>query len=344
MLYVDNRRIGDHGIGRFTRQVLIDLEYQPIELKSDPNSPLDPFRLALHLRRLRPGDLFFSPGYNPPVRCPVPFLYTLHDLNYVDRPESSSPLKRLYFAAFVKRACREAACVLTVSEFSRGRIVEWSGISPDKVVNVGSGVGPAFNLDVAPYRFRSPFILCSSNRKKHKNEFRQIEAFSKSGLAKELALVFTGDPTPELADCIRRNGVAGSVHFLGRVPDEQLPSLYRGAEAVTFVSLYEGFGLPVVEAMACGTPVLTSNTTALPEVAGDAALLANPTSVEEMSHSLARIVRDAPLRKRLREAGLKRAKELTWEKTRNSVHSLIFASAGLGSDGAGLKPLPATYK
>src|ERR1035441_4783819 len=116
MIYADSRRIGDHGIGRFARHVLADIDYVPVLLKSDPDSPLDPWRLARSLSSLTPRDLFFSPGYNPPLHCPAPFVFTLHDLNHLDRPENSSPLKRLYYATVVKSACHRSASILTVSE------------------------------------------------------------------------------------------------------------------------------------------------------------------------------------------------------------------------------------
>lgn len=333
MLYVDDRRIGDHGIGRFARHVLAGLDYCPVPLKTDPDSPLDPVRLTRALGKLQTGDLFFSPGYNPPIRCPAPFLFTLHDLNHLDRDENSGPLKRLYYALIVKRACHRAARVLTVSEFSRRRIIEWSGVLPEKVVNVGNGVGTEFNPNVTPYRFPFPYILCVTNRKKHKNEFRQVEAFAKAGLDNKFVLAFTGEPTAALTDCINRHGLSAQVHFLGKVPDAQLPSLYRGAEAMLFASLYEGFGLPVIEAMACGTPVVTSNTTALPETAGDAALLVDPTSVEQISQALLRIIRDVSLRRRLRDAGVDRARQFSWANTASKVRKLLAANLLQSAEG-----------
>jgi glycosyltransferase involved in cell wall biosynthesis len=323
MIYADPRRIGTHGIGRFTRYVLSGINYCPIALTTNPNSPYDPVRLALVLRKLAPGDLFFSPGYNPPLDCPAPFIYTLHDLNHIDRPENSSPIKRLYYAAFVKRACRLASRVLTVSEFSRRRIIEWSGVSPDKVLNVGSGVGPEFNPDVAPYRMPFRYVLCVGNRKGHKNELRQVEAFARAQIARDIHIVLTGEPTVEIVQCAARYGASERVHFLGQVPDEDLPSLYRGAAVLLFASLYEGFGLPLVEAMACGTPVITSNITSLPEIAGEGALLVKPTCVSNIGDALERLLVDNALREQLRAAGLLQASQFTWERTAAQVRSAI---------------------
>jgi glycosyltransferase involved in cell wall biosynthesis len=110
---------------------------------------------------------------------------------------------------------------------------------------------------------------------------------------------------------------------MGVVPEEKLPSLYRGAEALVFASLYEGFGLPLLEAMACGTPVVAANTTALPEVAGDAALLVDPTSVEQIAGAMEQIVSDTSLRRRLREKGLAQAAQFSWASTTARVHELL---------------------
>jgi glycosyltransferase involved in cell wall biosynthesis len=329
MLYADDRRVGDHGIGQFARQVLTGIRYSRVTLKSDPDSPLDPLLLTRFLRKLKPDDLFFSPGYNPPLSCPAPFLVTLHDLNHLDRPENSNAPKRLYYEVIVKRACHMAAAVLTVSEFSRQRIAEWSGVAVNKIINVGCGVGPEFHPDVASHPLEFPYIFCASNRRKHKNEFRLVEAFARSEVAKEIRLVLTGEPTVELMHHIKRNGVQQRVHFMGHVPAAELPSLHRSAQAHVFPSLYEGFGIPAIEAMACGTPLVTSNTTALPEVVGDAALLVDPTSVDQIAEAITRILHHSALRQELRARGFARAAQFPWTRTTSLVRrAMRQASAG----------------
>jgi glycosyltransferase involved in cell wall biosynthesis len=327
MIYADQRWIGDHGIGRFARRVLDGLDYSPVPLASHPASPLDPLRLARALGGLNGTDLFFSPGYNSPLFCSSPFIFTLHDLNHLDRAENSSALKRLYYATVLKRACHRAVNILTVSEFSRGRIIEWSGVAAKKVINVGCGVDPEYHAGCAPSELPFPYVLCVSNRKRHKNEFRTVQAFARAELAAGTRLVFTGNPTAELADFIERQHVTSRVHFAGVVPDSKLPSLYRSAEALVFVSLYEGFGLPVLEAMACGTPVVTANTSALPEVAGDAALLVDPTSIEQITEALQRIVTDSSLRQQLRSKGLAQAARFSWASTTARVQTLLAGNA-----------------
>jgi glycosyltransferase involved in cell wall biosynthesis len=329
MIYADQRWIGDHGIGRFARRVMAGLDYRPVSLVSPPASPLDPWRLTRELGKLTDGDLFFSPGYNSPLFCGSPFVFTLHDLNHIDRPENSSPLKRLYYATVLRRACSRAARILTVSEFSRRRIIGWSGVPPEKVFNVGCGVDPEFHPGVDSYGLSFPYLVCVSNRKLHKNEFRVVEAFARAQIAAEIRLVFTGKPTAELTAFIERCKVTPRVHFEGMVPDVILPSLYRSAEALVFPSLYEGFGLPVLEAMACGTPVVTANTSALPEVAGDAALLVDPTSVEQIAGAIERIASDGFLREQLRKKGLVRAAAFSWSGPAARVRSVLAGAAHL---------------
>jgi glycosyltransferase involved in cell wall biosynthesis len=323
MLYADQRWIGNHGIGRFARHVLAGLDYCPVRLASHPAAPLDSWRLARALAKLTRDDLFFSPGYNSPLFCASPFILTIHDLNHIYCPENSSPFKRLYFATVLKRAGHRAAKILTVSEFSRAQIIEWSGVPPEKVFNVGCGVDPAYHPGVDPYEFPFPYLLCVSNRKRHKNEFRVVEAFARAGVAVEIRLVFTGEPTSDLADCIERHRVTQRVEFVGVVPEAKLPSLYRGAEALVFPSLYEGFGLPLLEAMACGTLVVTSNTTAMPETSGSAALLVDPTSVEQIARAIEQIMSDHSLRQQLREKGMARAAQFSWASTATRVHEIL---------------------
>jgi glycosyltransferase involved in cell wall biosynthesis len=323
MIVADQRWIGDHGIGRFARHVLAGLDYRPVPLGGHPAAPLDAWRLSRALRKLTGNDLFFSPGYNTPLSCPCPFIFTIHDLSHIFCPENSSPLVRLYYATIMKRACHRAAKILTVSEFTRGQIVDWSGVSAGKVFNVGCGVDAAYHPNGELYGLPFPYLLCVSNRKKHKNEFRIVEAFSKAAVELQLHLVFTGEPTRPLADRIERLGVASRVSFVGRVPEAKLPSLYRGATALVFPSLYEGFGLPVVEAMACGTPVLTANVAAMPETAGGAALFVDPTSVEQIADAIERIVSNTNLRERLRRDGLERARGFVWKNTARGVYEML---------------------
>jgi glycosyltransferase involved in cell wall biosynthesis len=323
MIYADQRWLGHHGIGRFARHVLPGLDYLPIPLGSHPAAPLDSWFLARALRKLTRRDLFFSPGYNTPLFCSAPFVFTIHDLSHIYCPENSSPSIRLYYATVMKRACHRAAAILTVSNFTRSQIIDWSGVSPEKVSNVGCAVDPTYRPGEESYGLAFPYLLCVSNRKPHKNESRIVEAFAQANLDPQIHLVFTGLPTVDFASRIAACRLSSRIDFMGVVPEARLPSLYRGAKALIFPSLYEGFGLPVLEAMACGTPVVTSNLTALQEVAGDAALLVDPTSTAQIAAAMEQIVSDTALRKQLRQKGLTRATEFSWSTTACRVRELL---------------------
>lgn len=323
MIYADQRWIGHHGIGRFSRHVLAGLDYRPVSLSSNPAAPLDSWFLARALSPLTRNDLFFSPGYNTPLFCRSPFVFTIHDLSHIYCPEISSPLLGLYYATVVKRACHRAARILTVSEFTRKQIIDWSGVSPDKIVKVGCAVDAAYQPNGDSYGLPFAYFLSVSNRKRHKNEFRIVEAFAKAGLDPQIHLVFTGEPVADIVRSIEAHQLRSRVTFVGIVPEAKLPSLYRGAEALIFPSLYEGFGLPILEAMACGTPVVTANTTAMPEVAGDAALLVDPSSAKQIAHAMGRILSDTPLRQQLRDKGIARAAQFSWTNTVSRVREVL---------------------
>ena len=326
MIYADQRWTGNDGIGRFARHVLTRLDYRPAPLNSNPAGPLDSWFLARALRRLESTDLFFSPGYNTPLFCQAPFVFTIHDLIHIYCPESKRPQTQLYYATVMKRACRRAIRILTVSEFTREQVIHWSGVSPQKVVNVGNGVESTYRPEGDVYGLPFPYLLSVSNRKPHKNEFRIVEAFAKANLAPRIHLVFTGEPSAKLSRWIAAQQVRSRVDFVGTVPEERLPSLYRGAQALVFPSLYEGFGIPILEAMACGTPVVTSNITAMPEIAGGAALVVDPRSVEQISRAIEQIVSETCCRQSLRDIGLARAARFSWERTAQTVHEVLWSS------------------
>lgn len=275
------------------------------------------------------GACVLSPGYNAPLFAVRPYVFSIHDLNHIDRPENSSLLKRLYYRFIMRRAARGAFRVLTVSKFSMRRIIDWADVDPMRVINVGDGVDEAYRPDVLPYTPGYRYLLCVSNRKAHKNEPRVLQAFSQTAVDPDIRLIFTGRANEALLGHCRQYGVANRIVFAGRVAEEDLPSLYRGAIALVFPSLYEGFGLPVIEAMACGTPVLTSNTTSLPEVAGDAALLVDPLSVNEIAAGIERLCTDIVLRETLQRKGLLQAARFRWSDVATRVKAAL---AGLESD------------
>ena len=314
----DSRWIGDHGIGRFAREVFERIDcLEEIGISGKPTGKLDFLWLTLYL--VRNKKFFFSPGYNAPILFLKRSVITVHDLNHVDIEHNTSILKKIYYRLILKRACKRCHKVLTVSEFSRQRIAEWAGIPKDKIVVVGNGVSDAFNDGVPPYEHEKPFIFIAGNRKLHKNEHAALRSFSKSSLRNSHSVFMTCNLTEELSSLIKELGITDNTIFRGRVTDKELASIYKGASVLFFPSLYEGFGLPVIEAMSCGTPVITSNTTSLGEISGDAALLVDPTNINEMTYALESVCTDEHLRKALILKGFERCKRYTWENTINII-------------------------
>jgi glycosyltransferase involved in cell wall biosynthesis len=323
-ILADTRWVGSHGIGRFAREVTSRL-HNVISLPSDlapyPFHRLDIPLIAWSLHRYRPG-VYFSPGFNPPVWSPVPFVFTIHDLILLEFPEEASSLMQPYFRWVVKSAARRAYRVLTVSEFSKKEILEWSGLSEEKVVVVGNGVGAEFTPIGPSYNPGYKYLLYVGNHRPHKNLSRLLRAFSKLQ-ANGLRLVISGEPDKTLQIQIEILNLGSRVCFTGFIPDANLPDLYRGAIALIFPSLYEGFGLPPLEAMACGTPVITSNVSSLPEVVGDSAILVDPFDENALSYNIEKLINDDDLRKYLSLKGISRSKQFTWERTAKLTQSIL---------------------
>lgn len=324
----DARWIGNHGIGRFARELRKMLPgLVSFRAKRCPWHPLDPLLLGLRLKSANP-KLFFSPGYNSPVGWSGSFVFTLHDLHHLCVPDNSNPLKRAYYRHIIRPACHAADFVLTVSEYSRREIAEWSKVSEERIVNVSNGVGPPFIPVGRRYEPGYPYLLYVGSRKPHKNIPRLLRAYAISGVRDDVHLLLSGEPDKQTSLEISRLALDGYIHFADLSSDVSLAEAYRGAEAFLFPSLYEGFGLPPLEAMACGVPVLTSNVCSLPEVVGDAALLVAPLEVEEIAEGVRRLVRDTGLRGQLREKGLQRAKQFCWESTARITSQVLELATG----------------
>lgn len=319
----DSRWIGNHGIGRFAAEVLQRLTYLvPFHAQRRPWHPLDPALLGITLRGLQP-KLFFSPGYNSPVWWPGSFIFTLHDLHHLRVSEDSSVLKRSYYQHVIQPACHKAAAVFTVSEFSRHEIAEWARLDVQKIVNVGNGVGAPFGPTGRRLEPGYPYLLYVGSRKPHKNLPRLLQAYSLSRMRNEVRLVLSGCADKEILAHVERLGLLGDVVFIELTSNQALAEAYRGAMGFLFPSLYEGFGLPPLEALACGIPVVTSDVCSLPEVVGDAAILVNPHDVEEIACGIRRIVQDSTLRSQLRESGLRRAQLFSWNETARRTSVVI---------------------
>jgi glycosyltransferase involved in cell wall biosynthesis len=248
---------------------------------------------------------------------------TIFDLGPYERSEWYSSIYASYYKSFLPLLATRASRLITISEFSKQRIVDILKVPPEKITVTLLGVSDEFRpvaTNIAreaaiKHHLDRPYILTVSAVSAHKNLKRLLSAWERVG-SKDLLLAIVGQESLSFAG---EGGEIGQpvsgVRYLGRVHDDDLPALYGGAIALAFPSLYEGFGLPVIEAMASGTPVLASNTAAIPEVLGEAGLMVDPYKVEDIAEGLRRIIQDTELRVRLRQKGLARAKQFNWNRT-----------------------------
>lgn len=276
------------------------------------------------LRRLRPDVVHYT-NYLAPVRADAPYVVSIHDMSVALMPHLHTLKKRLLSARLVPHVARGARLVLTPSESTRRDVVRLLGLDPGRVRVIPYASGPAFRpTDPDPARLAAlgvhgPYFLYVGTVEPRKNLARALRAFTR--LAPELPrhrFVIAGRRGWKYADVLReiaRPELASRVTLLGYASESDLPALYAGATAFVYPSLFEGFGLPVVEAMACGTPVLTSRTSSLTEIAEGAALLVDPLDETALAEGLLRLAQDETLRSDLRARGLERAASFSWDRT-----------------------------
>jgi glycosyltransferase involved in cell wall biosynthesis len=292
------------------------------------------------LRRLHCDLLHVPHLYWLPRRSPCPYVLTVHDLlEHMYRAHDRSQPRRMMHYFFTRQVLRKAARIFAVSQFTKSEIEKLFGISGDHIQVIYNAIDERFlrghasesdrQILAERYQLTAPFLLYAGRISPHKNLVRIIEAFSalKSELLKEdkfpdLKLVIIGDELskhPDLRRTVIRGGVQNDVRFLGFVSIEMLRIFYDAAKIFVFPSLYEGFGLPPLEAMAHGTPVVTSNTSSLPEVVGKAAVLVNPENVFEIMRALQRVLLDQAVRDKLKQRGYEQGKKFSWDASAQQV-------------------------
>lgn len=247
------------------------------------------------------ADVLHCAIFRGPRRSRVPVVLTVHDLAPLRHPEAFPAWTRIYAATRLRGTVRAARRVAAVSEFSRRETAELCGVDPARIDVVPNGVDPLFVPDGPAAE--GDYALAVGTLEPRKNLPRAVEAARLAGV--ELRIVGAAG-----WGGVGRRLPAPSVRWLGRVPDEELAALYRGARCLVYPSLYEGFGIPVAEAMACGTPVVTSRDSAMADVAGDAAVLVDPLDAASIAAGIGEADRR---RGELRELGLERARRYTWE-------------------------------
>jgi glycosyltransferase involved in cell wall biosynthesis len=352
---IDARKLHDFGIGTYIRNLLRhlaridhDTEYVLLCGEADlgvaaqlgPNfravlepSPNYSIREQIHvpwvLRRERP-DLYHAPHYVLPAAINCNSVVTIHDCIHLMFPQYlPNRMAYAYARAQMWIAAHRSDCILTVSDASKRDILHLFNIPPEKIVVVYNAIDAHFSVTPAPdavarvrerYQLDHRFVLYVGNIKPHKNLVRLIEAFSelRSGELEDVKLLIIGDEIsklPALRHAVHRHKLHKHVRFLGYVPDDQLAVLYRLAGVFVVPSLYEGFGLPPLEAMASGKPVVVSNVSSLPEVVGDAAVLVDPHDIDSIVDGLRCVLTNPARADDMRRKGLERSREFSWERS-----------------------------
>lgn len=355
MLTIDVRMIQAAGVGTYIRQLVprvaaalrghsISLIGDSDDLKAFPWSREHPFRIInckapiysireqieLPVKIPEETALFWSPHYNHPLFYNGRLLVTVHDTFHLAMPEFVNGWHRRMYASIMFRAVRKKADgILCVSEFGKEQLLMFCPHGRQTVTVVYNGVDRGWRASSAwPSPHPKPYILFVGNVKPHKNLRRLLDAFMLlEKKSCDLVIIgrregfITGDP--ELVRHASR--MKEQVHFLGEIDhgDERLRHYYAGAEALVLPSLYESFGLPALEAMALGCPVIVSKVGGLPEVCGDAALYVNPYDASDIAAQIKRILRDRTLRDNLKQAGVARAEQFDWDRTATSTVEVI---------------------
>jgi glycosyltransferase involved in cell wall biosynthesis len=263
----------------------------------------------------------------------------IHDLAYFVPALNAYPrLDTLYMRAFLPRSARRAAGVFAVSDHTRQDIIRYTGCDPARITVTHEAADPAYAPVRDPERLRvvrekytlpEPFVLYTGSLSPRKNLVRLLQAFARIGGEVPHHLVLTGSKSwkdQSVYETIEALGSRGRIAQLGYVEEQDMPALYTLADTYVYPSLYEGFGLPVLEAMQCGCPVIASNATSIPEVAGEAALLIDPLDVGGMAAALRRVLVDRPYRETLIAAGLHRARLFSWRRCAETMLEVIRAT------------------
>jgi glycosyltransferase involved in cell wall biosynthesis len=278
-------------------------------------------------------DLVHGLALVGPLLDSHPLVVTIHDLSFLRYPQNFQTLKRLYLTLFTRLSVRRARRVIAISESTRRDIVEQYRVLPETVDLIYYGSDPAFRPLPEEHvaRFRSEqglparFILFVGTLEPRKNVVRLIEAYARLPGSDRPPLMLIGGKGwlyETVFARVEELGLSAEVHFVGYVPGDRLPLWYNAAELFVYPSVYEGFGLPPLEAMACGTPVITSTVSSLPEVVGTAGLLVNPDDTEALTAAMHRVLQDSDERNRMRTAGLAQAQRFSWaDCARRTVES-----------------------
>lgn len=321
--------------------------HQPPAPADWPESPfvetrVIPFpRLWTHLRlaaeiSLRPPDALFVPAHVLPLHCPVPAAVTVHDLGYLYHPEAHTAFQRRYLDWTTRRHARVAGRIIADSAATRADLIHHYHANPERIRVVHLGLDPTLRpvADTAEirgkYNLPGAYLLYMGTLQPRKNLLNLLEAFRLISDAHPVTLVLAGGKGwlyDQIFTRIQTLGLQDRVILPGFIPPEDKAALLSGAAVFAFPSLYEGFGLPILEAMACGAPVLTANVSSMPEIAAEAALLVDPRQPEAIADGLQRLLTDPALAQLLVEKGFRRVRDFSWAAAGAQVWEILLELA-----------------
>lgn len=271
-------------------------------------------------------DVVHSPHYTMPVLASCARVVTFHDMTFMLHPEAHLLYKLLFFRTMIPISARSADALIAISQNTQKDILNLFPARSNRLFTIPYGIVPIFQPmprsaqinALRKYDLPEPFVLYVGNLEPRKNLPSLLRAFAtlvKRGLPHSLVLVGSrGWMDDDIFSTLRDLNVGHRVFMPGYVPQEELPALYSAASLFVYASRYEGFGLPILEAMACGVPVITSNVASMPEIAGDAGMLIDPNNETELSEAMARILNDSELRAKMSRDGIERARQFSWER------------------------------
>lgn len=354
-----------HGIARYVHELLMCLTDPKVAggheffVIINPKSPLERHTWPQHMRLLEMegswislrqqwelpqllksirADLFHAPSFMAPLFCPCPMVMTIHDLNHMVLPQFYTPFHQFYYQIFVRSCIRRSEYILTVSNFSKNEIVRNLRVPSDKVFVTYNGVSAKYHPIDDPdllayvrdiYELPERFIFCLTNNKPHKNVHQLVRAYCYSTI--DIPLVLACPVDRNIIRIAENYGKKHLVYFAKFIHEEHLPSVYSMTHLFVYPSTYEGFGLPPLEALACGAPVVVARSSSLPEVVGDAAIFTNPFDYQDIARALELGVRDEDLRARLRRHAVVHAKRFSWQSMADQTLAIYEKCQGQGA-------------
>lgn len=351
-----------HGIARYVYHLLQQLrrigQNHEIVILTLPNSPLLKEDWPAHMRpqpvdaswisfkehwelpkvlREFQIDLFHAPSYVAPIMTPCRMVMTIHDLNHMVLPQFYTPLHQLYYQLVVRSCIKRSQYILTVSNFSKEEIVRNLGLPPEKVFVTYNGVSDKYRpitdesyLEYVRdlYELPDEFIFCLSNNKPHKNVHQLVRAFCHSSITIPLVLACPVDRN--IIRVAENYGKKHLIYFTKFICDEHLPAVYSMTTLFVYPSTYEGFGLPPLEALSCGAPVVVARSSSLPEVVGDNAIFTNPFDYRAIANALEQGLRNSDLRDKLSRYGVTHAQRFSWQNMAEKTLAVYERAMGNG--------------